>query len=272
MKSAITVSLVEQARGGPFVYWDGLEAAAAEAARLGYDAIEIFPPSAEALNPTEINALVKRHGIAVAAVGTGGGWVIHKLHLCLPDAAARQRAKDFILGIIEVAAKLGAPAIIGSMQGRWCDGVSREQALAWLAEALNELGEHAASLGQPLLYEPLNRYETNLFNRVGDTVAFLKTLKTQNVKILADLFHMNIEEANVADALRAGQGFIGHVHFVDSNRRAVRMGHTDFAPIVAALRDIGYTGYLSAEAVPLPDSAACAQQQINGFNQLVKAT
>lgn len=270
MRSAITVSLVPEAKGGPFVFWDGLEAAAAEAARLGYDALEIFPPSAAALNPAEIKALVAKRGLAVAAVGTGGGWVMHKLHLCLPDAGARQRAKDFIRGIIEVAAKLGAPAIIGSMQGRWGDGVSREQAVAWLADALNELGEHAASLGQPLLYEPLNRYETNLFNRVGDTVAFLNTLKTRNVKILADLFHMNLEEANVADALRAGQGFIGHVHFVDSNRRAVGMGHTDFAPIVAALRGIGYTGYLSAEAVPLPDSAACAQQQIKSFNQLVK--
>ena len=270
MKSAITVSLVEQARSGPFVYHDGLARAAPDAAALGYDAIEIFPPSAEALNAVEINALVKRHGIGVAAVGTGGGWLIHKLHLCLPDAAMRQRANDFISGIIEVAAKLGAPAIIGSMQGRWGDSVSREQALAWLAESLNELGEHAASLGKPLLYEPLNRYETNLFNHVADTVAFLKTLKTRNVKILADLFHMNIEEASIADALRAGQGFIGHVHFVDSNRRAVGMGHTDFAPNITALREIGYAGYLSAEAVPLPDSAACAQQQINGFNHFVK--
>lgn len=270
MKSAITVSLVEQARGGPFVFWDGLEAAAADAARLGFDALEIFPPSAEALNAAEINALVKRHRIAVAAVGTGGGWVIHRLHLCLPEADARQRAKDFIRGIIEVAAKLGAPAIIGSMQGRWGEGVSREQALGWLADALNELGEHAASLGKPLLYEPLNRYETNLFNRVDETVAFLKTLKTRNVKILADLFHMNIEEANVADAFRAGKGFIGHVHFVDSNRRAVGMGHTDFAPIVAALRETSYAGYLSAEAFPLPDTATCAQKQIQGFNRYVK--
>jgi len=270
MKSAITVSLVEQARGGPFVFWVGLEAAAVEAARLGFDAIEIFPPAADALSSAEINALVKRHGIGVAAVGTGGGWLIHKLHLCLPDATARHRARDFIRGIIDVAAKLGAPAIIGSMQGRWGDGVTRELAITWLAEALNELGEHAVSLGQPLLYEPLNRYETNLFNRIADTAAFLKILTTRNVKILADLYHMNIEEANVAEAIRAGAGFIGHVHFVDSNRRAVGMGHTDFTPIVAALREIGYTGYLSAEAVPLPDSATCAQKQIQGFNRYVK--
>jgi len=269
MKSAITVSLVPEARGGPFVFWDGLEAAVAEAARLGYDAIEIFPPAAAALNPAEIKALVAKRGLAVAAVGTGGGWVLHKLHLCLPDAAARERAKEFIRGIIDAAAKLGAPAIIGSMQGRWGDpaGAGREQAVAWLAEALNELGEHAAGLGQTLLYEPLNRYETNLFNRIADTVAFLRSLKTRNVRILADLYHMNIEEADLAVAIRAGRGFIGHVHFVDSNRLAVGMGHTDFAPIVAALREIGYAGYLSAEAVPMPESDTCARVQIVGIRR-----
>lgn len=270
MKSAITVSLVEQAKGGPFVFHDGLEKAAADAASLGFDAIEIFPPSADALDTEIINALVAKHSIEVAAVGTGGGWVIGKQHLCLPDADARAGARSFIRGIIDVAAKLGAPAIIGSMQGKWGDGVARDQALEWLADALNDLGEHAAALGQPLLYEPLNRYETNLFNRVDETVTFLESLKTTNVKILADLFHMNIEEANVADAFRAGSGHIGHVHFVDSNRRAVGMGHTDFEPIVAALREIGYAGFLSAEAFPLPDSATCAKTQIQGFNRWVK--
>jgi len=70
--------------------------------------------------------------------------------------------------------------------------------------------------------------------------------------------------------LRAGGDHIGHIHFVDSNRRAVGMGHTDFAPIVAALKDINYGGYLSAEAFPLPDSDACAKQQITGYNQFVK--
>jgi len=270
MKSAITVSLVKQARGGPFVYWDGVEDAAAKASALGFDAIEIFPPNADVLDADPINALVKKHGLSVAAIGTGGGWVIHKTHLCLPGESARAAAKEFIGHIIDKAAELNAPAIIGSMQGKWGDGVTREQALGWLAEGLNELGERAAAKGQMLLYEPLNRYETNLFNTVSDTVTFLKTLSTKNVKILADLFHMNIEEANVADALRAGGDHIGHIHFVDSNRRAVGMGHTDFAPIISALKDINYTGYLSAEAFPLPDTDACAKQQITGYNQFVK--
>ena len=68
--------------------------------------------------------------------------------------------------IIDLAGPFGASAIIGSMQGRWGDGVSKDQALGWLAEALEELGEHAKQYKVPLLYEPLNRYETNLVNRV----------------------------------------------------------------------------------------------------------
>ena len=71
----------------------------------------------------------------------------------------------------------------------------------------------------------------------------MKSLETDNVKLLADLFHMNIEEADLPAAIRAGKGAIGHVHFVDSNRQAAGLGHTDFAPIAAALVEIGYDGY-----------------------------
>jgi len=262
LRSAITVSLVPESKGGPFVYWAGLADACEQAARLGFDAIEIFPPSATAIDRTELTALLAKWNLRVAAVGTGAGWVAHKLMLTHADPAIRARAREFIRGIIDFAAGFGAPAIIGSMQGRWEGAVTREQALEWLAEALEDLGEHAAQRGVPLIYEPLNRYETNLFNRLGDTAGWLRTLRTKNVRILADLFHMNIEEADLADALRAAGSLVGHVHFADSNRRAIGFGHTAVAPVVAALRDIGYTGYLSAEILPLPDAATAAAQTI----------
>jgi sugar phosphate isomerase/epimerase len=120
----------------------------------------------------------------------------------------------------------------------------------------------------PFLYEFLNRYETNLFNRVGDSLEFLKTLRTQNVKVLCDLFHMNIEESDIAAGLRLAGPKVGHVHFADSNRRAIGFGHTDMKPVMTALRDIGYDGYLSAEVLALPDSQAAAEQTIRYFLQL----
>jgi sugar phosphate isomerase/epimerase len=270
MRSAITVSLVPETKGGPFVFTNGLADAFAQAAALGYDAIEVFPPGPDAPALRELSALVERHKLPVAAVGTGAGWVVQKLALTQKDPATRAKARDFIRGIIDVAGKYRAPAIIGSMQGRFEGGVSREQALGWLGEALEDLGQHAARHQVPLLYEPLNRYETNLFNRIGDAAAWLRTLRTQNIRILADLFHMNIEEADISAAFRGTVGMVGHVHFADTNRRAIGLGHLDIATIVATLRDIGYAGYLSAEIFPLPDAGGAAEQTIKAFRQHVR--
>jgi sugar phosphate isomerase/epimerase len=267
IRSAVTVSLVEEARGGPFVFWFDLPAACRQAQELGFDAVEVFPPAPDAIDPAGLRKLLDEHGLALAAVGTGAGWVRQKLHLTLPDAAARRQAREFIRAIIDLAGPLGAPAIIGSMQGRSGDGVDHPTALRYLGEALEDLGEHARQYGVPLIYEPLNRYETNLVNTVEAGVRLLQSLQTKNVVLLADLFHMNIEEVDSAAALRAGGKHIGHVHFVDSNRRPAGNGHLDFAPIAAALRDIGYQGFASAEALPYPDSAAAAAQTMRAFRQ-----
>ena len=177
MKSAVTISLVPEARGGPFVFWDDLSAGCAHAAELGFDAVEIFPPGAEALDVAKVATLLGAHGLQCAAVGTGAGWVKHKLRLTDPDAAVRQGAIEFIGEIIDAAGALGAPAIIGSMQGRWGDGVTRDQALGWLGQALTALADRAVRHRVPLLYEPLNRYETNLFNRQDEAAKFLRGLR-----------------------------------------------------------------------------------------------
>jgi len=145
--------------------------------------------------------------------------------------------------------------------------MDKATALGYLTEGINDIGEHAGKYGVPLFFEPLNRYETNLVNTVADGVRLLGSLSTNNVKLLADLFHMNIEETDIAAALRSGARHIGHVHFVDSNRRPVGCGHLDFAPITAALRDIGYQGYVSAEALPYPDPVEAARRTIAAYRQ-----
>jgi sugar phosphate isomerase/epimerase len=267
MKSAITICLVPEARQGPFVFHataadGGLVAACRTAAELGFDAVEIFPESAEAFPVAELSRLLAEHGLAVAAVGTGAGWVKQKLHLCHADATVRAQAREFIAGIIDVAGRFGAPAIIGSMQGRFEGDLSRDEALEHLASALDALGARAAAHGQVLLYEPLNRYETNLFNRLGDAAAWLELRGLLHVQLLCDLFHMNIEEVDVGAALAATGRRVGHVHWADSNRQAMGLGHTDARPVVAALRGMGYEGFLSAEVFPLHTPLDAARQTI----------
>lgn len=265
MRSAITISLTPEARGGPFVFSDGLANGCAKAAQLGFDGVEIFAPTPAPLDIEILRPLLEQHKLSLAAVGTGAGMLVHKLSLTSPDIKVRDRAREFIRKIIAAGGKLGAPAIVGSMQGRWGEHVPREDAFEYLFDALNDLGEYAAVFGVPLIYEPLNRYETNLVTTQADGVALLKMLKTDNVKLLADLFHMNIEEADLPAAIRAAGGAIGHVHLADSNRRPAGCGHTDFAPIAAALRDVGYDGYVSAECLPWPDPDAAAAKTIEAF-------
>src|SRR5258706_4270857 len=142
IESAVTISLVPEARGGPFVFWDDLPAAVRKAAALGYDAIEIFPPGPKAIDVGELRGLLNETNLRVAAVGTGAGWVKHKLHLCLPDPNARERAREFIRSIIDFGGEFQAPAIIGSMQGRWVH-LPRDPGTALPSDAINEPCEHA---------------------------------------------------------------------------------------------------------------------------------
>jgi sugar phosphate isomerase/epimerase len=259
VRSAVTICLVPEARRGPFVFHDGLAAGCAAAAAHGFDAVEVFPADVGSFPGAELRGILACEGLALAAVGTGAGWLRQRLHLCHPEAQVRRQARGFIAGLVDVAADFGAPAIIGSMQGSAEGEVTHDVALDHLAAALAELGEHAARRGQPLLYEPLNRYESNLFNRQAEAAAFLDARGLCHVRLLGDLFHMNIEEADPAAALAAVGGRLGHVHWADSDRRAMGFGHTDAGAIAAALRRIGYTGYVSAEIFPLPSpEAACA--------------
>lgn len=263
MKSAVTVCLVPEARQGPFVFHgaDAEEALAvglAQAAELGFDGVEVFPLGGEQLAGCGLAAWLAAHGLGLAAVGSGAGWLRHRLTLTHAEGAIRREARDFIERLVVVAADLGAPVIVGSMQGRHEGAVSRADALELLADALHHLGRRALEHGRELLYEPLNRYETNLFTEVGAAAAFLRERRIHGVRLLCDLFHMNIEEADPAAALAACGPLVGHVHWADSNRLAMGSGHTDAGRVAAALRGIGYDGWLSAEVFPRPDAVTAA--------------
>lgn len=269
IKSCVTISLVSSLAGGPWIYWDDLEISIPKAKATGFDAVELFTASADAVNPDMLSGLLDEHDIKLAATGTGAGRALHHLHLASPDKQIRSKACDFVQAMIDFAAQFGAPAIIGSMQGCIEEGIERQQALTWLAEGLNELGQKAAAHGVRLIFEPLNRYETNLITRLGDGVDLIKSLECDNVFLLADLFHMNIEEESIAGTIRTAAGRIGHVHFVDSNRRPAGTGHIDLAEVAEALGEIGFDGYASAEALPYPDPDAAAAQTIVAFRKFL---
>ena len=268
IQSSVTISLVPEARGGPFIFWDDLAGGCCRARELGFDAVEVFPPGPDAVPGETLRRLLADNGLQLAAVGTGAGWVKHKLNLTLPEADKRRQAREFIRTMIDFAGPLGAPVIIGSMQGRSGEQIDGPNALGLLREALDDLGDHARRYSVPLLFEPINRYETNLITNITAGLELIRSLQSTNVKLLADLFHMNIEEVDVAQSLAACGPHLGHLHFVDSNRRPAGLGHLDYGPIAAALAKIDYQGYASAEALPYPDSDAAARQTIETFRRV----
>lgn len=270
IKSCVTIALVPEIKSGPWIFWEDLEAGMAKASKLGFDAIELFTASADAIEIPRLKELLSQYKLELAAVGTGAGKVIHGLTLTDPNPEIREKAISFITDMIDFGAAFGAPAIIGSMQGNVLPGNDREETISWLADSLNKLGKHAETKGVELIYEPLNRYETNLLNTIESGSKFLKDLETKSVKLLADLFHMNIEEDNLEESIRNWGEYIGHVHFADSNRRPMGFGHTAMEAIAAALRTNGYRGFVSAEAFPYPDPDAAAAQTIKEFGRWFK--
>ena len=266
IKSSVTVSLVPSLHGGPWIYWDDITASCHKAADTGFDAVELFHAAPDALSPDALSAALDETGLDLSAVGTGAGKVLHGLTLIDPDPSVRTEARRFISDMITFGSRFKAPAIIGSMQGNVGPDANRDHALAWLADGLRDLGTKAADAGVHLIYEPLNRYETNLFNRQNDAIKFLSG-RVENVVLLCDLFHMNIEEASIGDALREAGPSVGYVHFADSNRRPIGFGHTDMTDIVAALEEIHYDGYVSAEAFAFPDPDTAASQTIQSFHR-----
>ena len=118
---------------------------------------------------------------------------------------------------------------------------------AILIDALGELGRHALTEGVALYLEPLNRYEDHMVNRLADGVSLLEEVGLASVRLGADTYHMNIEEADPAAALETAGPWIGHVQVSDSNRLEPGAGHVDWAAICASVKAIGYDGPLALE-------------------------
>lgn len=116
-----------------------------------------------------------------------------------------------------------------------------------LIEALTELGDHAEAAGAILLLEPLNRYEDFVVNTLADAVSVIEAVGSAGVALIADTFHMSVEEADIGAAIRQAKPHLHHVQLGDSNRLQPGAGHYDWPETLGALEDIGYQGWLAME-------------------------
>ena len=241
------------------------------AAEAGFRAVELSLRTPDEVNSEELTDLLDTYELSLSAIATGRSYIEDSLSLSSPNAEVRNQAIQRVEGLIQLAAPFKAAVIIGGIRGR-LDGTTSEQPQLRKSAilAIRECARYANELGVILLIEPINRYETNLLNTVAETLEFIQAVGALNIGITADTFHMNIEESSIADSLIQAGDRLWHVHLVDSNRRAVGMGHIEFGSIIAALRRVDYQGYLSAEVLPWPDDETASRRWIDATQQLMK--
>lgn len=225
-------------------------------ADLGYDGIEFGVREPLLLDLPAVRKLLADTGLPVPAIGTGQAFLADGLSLSDPDDTVRARAIARVETHIDLAAELDALVIFGLILGRVKPGLTLQDARQRAAEALRLLAKKAAGRGVRFVVEPINRYETDLVNTVAEAQRLLDMTGADNVGILFDTFHANIEEPQLEASLKACGPRLWHVHVADSNRWAPGAGHIDFASIVATLGEMGYGEWISAEILGKPDLPA----------------
>ena len=238
------------------------EANVAKIAGWGYDGLELAIRDPSLVDPDHLVQLASDSGLDIPAIGTGQAWGEEGLSYTDPDPAIRAAAIERTIAHIPFAERTGAVIIIGLLRGIVKAGVGHAQAMDWLVGALRECCAEAAPHGVRLALEPICRYETTLINNLTQGLDLLERVGAENMGLMPDTFHMNIEEAVIEDSIQACGDRIFHFHIADSNRWYPGAGHLDFGAILSSLLGTGYQGYVSGEWMPHPDGDTSAQKGI----------
>ncbi len=237
-------------------------------AELGYEGVELGIRRPEDLKIDAIRELLARYGLALAAIGTGRAYLEDGLSLTDPDEEVRKKALVSLREFVRRGAPFGARVILGLIRGRSPERVAAERVRAWLREGLGEADALAQELDARLALEPINRYETDLLPTISDAAALIEEAGAGATGILADTFHMNIEEVDIEESIRQHARLLTHFHVADSNRWPPGGGHLDFKKILSALEDTGYSGFVSVECLPKPDPEGAARCAIEHLRAL----
>lgn len=247
------------------------EKVCAFAASVGYAGLEVSPftlaDRAEDVTPDRRRALRRQandRGVEVL----GLHWLLVKppgLYITDPDPGVRRRTADYFVQLVHLCADLGGTVlVIGSPKQRnLLPGVSFDQALGFAADVFAPSLAPAAERGVTLAIEPLGPQETDFLNTAEQAMGLVRRLGHPNFQVNLDVKAMSSEPTPIPDIIRATAGHIAHVQVNDPNLLGPGMGEVRHEPIVAALREVGYDGWLSVEAFDFrPGAEAIARQSI----------
>lgn len=231
-------------------------------ASYGYDGVEPAIRDPNLVDDDQIIRIVQQYKLEIPAIGTGQAWGEEGLSFTDLNPTIRQKAIERVISHIPLAKKANAAIIIGLIRGVPSKDVSEWQAQDWMVAALKNCTAKAMEEGVRIVLEPLNRYETPLVNNVAQGLELIEQVGAENIGLLPDTFHMNIEEPSIEESIRTCGEWIFHFHVADSNRWYPGAGHLDFKSILQALYTTGYEGYVSGEFMPDPEANLSAQRAI----------
>jgi sugar phosphate isomerase/epimerase len=264
-------SAEEASLGAPIVLTGDIYARMRTAAELGYTGLEIHLREDEPLDLDRVKDTAKTLNIRFSALVTGRLCTQGGVNLIDDRPYIAEAALKGMRTYIDRAAELETDLIIGWIKGKVPDGAGRSLYLTRLAVHLRALCAEAAERGVQVFLEVINRYETNIFTTTAETLDFLDTWGIPNCFIHLDTFHMNIEESNAIEAIRAAGKRLGYFHIADNTRCYPGSGTLDFVPVFSALKEIGYRGFVSVECLPWPDGKTAAERALRFLKQCEKS-
>ena len=221
--------------------------------QLGYDFVELLVPE-----PGEIDTAAARRALDEAGLGVVlAARVNLQRNLSSDDPALHKAGVDYLRYAADMAADLGAGIVGGPLTGnplvfagRPPQPVSEAERLARkqrCVAGLKAAGDHAAAKGIVLAVEPLNRFESDVLCTTQQAIELLDAVDHPAVRLMLDTFHMHMEEASIAEAIRLGGSRVVHFQANENHRGFPGTGSTDWVAVARALHDIGYRGPISLE-------------------------
>jgi len=230
-----------------------------KASKFGYDAVEIHLRENSEIDYDNILKLCEEYNVKIATIVTGRLATQENITLTDNSPENTDRVLKGLKQYIEIAEKFEADIIIGWIRGNILENQSKEDYEKILAGNLKIVSEYAEQRNVKVHIEAINRYEINSLNNAAEILEIINNYSIQNVYVHLDTFHMNIEEADMAEAIKLCGDKLGYVHFADSNRNYPGKGHIDFKKIFVALKEIDYKGILSVECLPVPTHGEAAK-------------
>jgi sugar phosphate isomerase/epimerase len=219
----------------------------ATAKRLGYDGIELIPADPGLIDPDDLSSALKKHGMIISAINSGG--ILYALNASLvnADPAKEKLAFDKLRTIISLSARLGCLTQVGVSRGF----AVHRRPIHWfrdrLAAVLSDACDCAAGQRVNMVFEYTNRFEINSINNLDEALCVIQKAARPNLGLLLDTGHSYLEDADVYDALDRARAYLKHVHLHDSDSSPAGLGSgvLDFNRILRMLKEMGYSGSLS---------------------------